>query len=260
MEHSQRITSARNDRFLEFLALRTRADRAVRGAFLLDGEKLAREALSSNRAKALLVDERRSDAFQTLIYDAITSAVEVVYLASNLIERLSDTPSPQGVIAVASLPSPTPPEGLGPRALVLDGLQDPGNVGTILRTADAAGCTGILMTDTCADAYSMKAVRASMGSVFRMSVCVSSAVAAVVSAWRDNGTHVIVADADGIPYSQVNRVESWALVIGSEGKGVSPGLAVLADETVSIPMRDPVESLNAAVAAGILLYSLCVVK
>jgi TrmH family RNA methyltransferase len=228
----------------------------LRGAFLLDGERLAREALISGSASALLVDERRSDALQSLIYDAGNAGVEVVYLSTALLSRLSDTPSPQGVIAEASLPEQTRPDLLGSRAVVLDGVQDPGNVGTIIRTVDAAGCTGVLMTETCADPYSMKAVRASMGSVFRVPVCVSQSASEVAGVWKTNGTRVIMADSHGMNYASVSINEPWALIIGSEGRGVSPELAALADETISIPMRAPVESLNAAVAASILIYAI----
>ncbi|MDR1262020.1 MAG: RNA methyltransferase, partial [Oscillospiraceae bacterium] len=153
----------------------------------MDGERLAREALTSGSALTLLVDERRSDVFQPLIRDAGNAGVEVVYLSPALLSRLSDAPSPQGVIAEASLPEQARPDSLGSRAVVLDGVQDPGNVGTIIRTLEAAGCTGVLTTETCADPYSMKAVRASMGSVLRVPVCVSRSASEVVGVWKTDG-------------------------------------------------------------------------
>jgi TrmH family RNA methyltransferase len=256
-ELAPRITSARNPRFMEYMALRKRTDRAVRGAFLLDGEKLAREALNASSVRTLLIDEGRADIFQPMIREADASGVEVLYLAAGLLARLSDTPSPQGIIAVASLPEAVESDQLGSRALILDGVQDPGNVGTIIRTADAAGVTGILMSGTCADPYSMKAVRASMGSAFRVPVCVRDSLAPCVSEWRGSGTRIIKADMQGVPYAKASKAEPWALIIGSEGQGVSPELSALADETVSIPMRPPVESLNASIAAAILMFALC---
>jgi TrmH family RNA methyltransferase len=241
---------------MAWLALRARADRALRGSFLLDGEKLAREAIACGMARALLVDERRTDQFQPLIYEAMGAGLEVFYLTGATLARLADTPSPQGVIVEASLPAPAEPDGLGARVVALDGAQDPGNVGAILRTADAAGVTGLLVSASCADPYSMKAVRASMGSVFRVPVRVSGDAAGIVRGWKAAGRCIVMADARGEDYSSISVSEPWALVIGSEGRGVSPGMAALADRIVSIPMRRPVESLNAAVAASILIYAL----
>jgi TrmH family RNA methyltransferase len=246
----------RNPRCLAWLALRTRADRALRGAFLLDGERLAREAVNSGKARALLIDEKRSDRFQPLIYEAVKARVEVCYLPSALMERLSDTPSPQGVIVEAQTPEEARADQLGSRVVVLDGVQDPGNVGTIVRTADAAGVTGILTSERTADPYSMKAARASMGSVFRVKVCVKGDVEGIVGGWKKEGVKVVAADARGEMFSGVRIDEPWALLIGSEGKGVSEGLRAMADKVASIPMRAEVESLNAAVAASILIYAL----
>lgn len=255
-ELSPVVTSVRNPRFAVWNALRSREDRAQRGVFLLDGEKLAAQAVALGQAKCLLVDESRLSAFVGLVRQALTRDVEVVPMASHLVDKLSQTLSPQGIIAVATLPTPPAPDAMGPRVIALDGVQDAGNVGTIIRTADAAGLTGVLLTSACADPYSMKSIRASMGSIFRVPTLASHDASGIMAGMKARGARVLAASMVGVSYKYINTMEPWVLVIGSEGRGISDAFMSNADEVVSIPMRGGAESLNAAVAAGVLMYAL----
>ena len=138
-----------------------------------------------------------------------------------------------------------------------DGVQDPGNVGTILRTADAAGFDGLLLSEQCADIFSPKVLRATMGSIFRMGVTVTPDLPGLLTHLREQGYSVISSQLDGTPFYQREGVAAqFVLVIGNEGNGVSPVVQATATHRLKLPMRGGAESLNAAVAAGIMMYEL----
>ena len=148
-------------------------------------------------------------------------------------------------------------EPAGRRLIALDGVQDPGNVGTILRTADAAGLDGVILGPECADVFSPKVLRASMGSVFRMGLSFPPDLAACLGRMRDRGYAVLSSQLDGDPFGARGDVgDAWVLVIGNEGSGVSPEVKAAATHHLALPMRGGAESLNAAVAAGIMMYDL----
>ena len=172
-------------------------------------------------------------------------------------ETISPMKTPQGALFLARLPETEPPETLaGDRYLVLDGVQDPGNVGTIWRTADALGADGLILVGNCADPYSPKVVRSSMGACFRLPVYETDA----------GGLYALL-ERSGIPLSatalredtvslEQARLDRAAVVIGSEGSGVSPELLARSGQTIKIPMRERCESLNAAAAAAIVLWEM----
>ena len=170
-------------------------------------------------------------------------------------KSVSPAQAPQGVLAVCAMRAPALPEMLpGKRYVVLDGVQDPGNVGTILRTADAFRADGMFLVNGCADLYNPKTVRATMGAVFRCPVwncdipdlrrlLTNSGLPLYGAALRAD-----TVDARTLDYSRC------AIAIGSEGKGLSQALLAVCDQTVLIPMSDHCESLNAAMAATVLLW------
>ncbi len=174
-------------------------------------------------------------------------------VADGALEGIAPTRHPQGVLAVVEEPEPAPWPAEAGTAVLLDGVQDPGNVGAIVRCAAGLGAGAVLLTPGCADPFAPAAVRGSAGSVFRLVPHVGVAAPAAVARIRERGGEVWVAGGEGTP------VESWKggdpvlLVLGSEGAGVGSSLADLADGTVTIPLERDVESLNVAVAAGILL-------
>ena len=150
-----------------------------------------------------------------------------------------------------------PREALPDRLVALDGVQDPGNVGTIWRTCDAAGIQGLLLTGECADPFSPKVQRAAMGSGFRVGARMCDDLAEELSALQARGYAVIASSLQGEPFCEaLPRPDRFVLVIGNEARGVSAAVQALSDVRVRLPMRGGAESLNAAVAAGIMMYEL----
>jgi RNA methyltransferase, TrmH family len=178
-------------------------------------------------------------------------AVPVQTVTTEVMAAMSDTETPQGVLAVVGVierPFPSHPTFL----LILDGIRDPGNLGTILRTAGAAGVDGIWLGPGCVDAYNPKVVRSSMGALLRLSLAGGS--------WREivaslKGLSVYLAAADGaVEYTAVDWTQPAALIIGSEAGGAGPQAHQMAHERIAIPIQQQTESLNAAVAAGVILF------
>jgi TrmH family RNA methyltransferase len=185
------------------------------------------------------------------------SGVTLLEVPPGELDALADTEQPQGIVAVIEPPGrvlddiSTP---AGAVLLVLDAVQDPGNVGTMLRTALALGASGVVALKGTADLTNPKVLRGSMGAAFRLPAAPAGVEQSV--AWaRARGVEVIVTAADGTPLERWRRGPApIALVVGNEGAGVSTALAAVATRRVAIPLASTVESLNVAVAAGILLY------
>jgi len=235
--------------------------REEQGRFLAEGVRAVEDLLASETEVHLLVhassleDGERGTA---LIGRARSGGVRTVELPDTELAALADTQTPQGVLAVASIPRATMDRltpGTGRSTLlVLDAVQDPGNFGTMVRTAEALGAAGVLVLPGTVDPWNAKAVRSAMGSSFRLPIVPADWDTA--GPWlRDHGFAVLVADAAGDPLGEV-RPDRAALVLGNEGAGVSPATQIHADRTVSVPLRGRAESLNVAAAAAILLYEL----
>ena len=179
---------------------------------------------------------------------------ETVLLPAHVLAAVCDTKTPQGIAAVVRVHHTA---RLGKRLVALDGVQDPGNVGTILRTADAAGFDGVLLSEQCADVFSPKVLRATMGSVFRMPMLHTAALQQELTRLAGEGYSILSSQLDGTPFYERQGVAEWfVLVIGNEGNGVSPAVQATATHRLRLPMRGGAESLNAAVAAGIMMYEL----
>ena len=176
----------------------------------------------------------------------------VVRVSEDVFRHLSDEKTPQGVLCRVRIPE-TPLVAPTGKCLVLDGVADPGNVGTILRTANAAGYSAIYLTEDCADPYSPKSVRASMSGVFFTKIYRAKR-AEILSVLE--GIPVIVADMAGENVFSFVAPDKFALAIGNEANGISDELAGIASHTVKIPMQATQESLNAAISAGIIMYVL----
>ncbi len=246
----ERITSRKNPLLEHIRRLDGGAYRRQCGAFLCDSPKLVGEALHHGVAVTCLVV---TDGVP--LPSEIGEDVRVVCVPEDVMASVSPQRTPQGMLAVCALPDSAPPPVLAPgRYIVLDGVQDPGNVGTVLRTADAFGCTAALLLPGCADLYSVKTLRASMGAVFRLPAytVTAEALASLLS-------------ASGLPlYGAALREDTvdvrsrdlrcCAVAVGSEGRGLSERVLSLCDETLKIPMNDHCESLNAAAAAAVLLW------
>lgn len=242
------ITSVKNPQITALKALKNRAARQEAGAYLVEGVKMAQEAVSRpGLARHLYLTEAALPLFEG-------ADCPMTLITDNVLAALSDTKTPQGVVCLVNLPENAP---LGNRVIVMDGVQDPGNVGTILRTADAAGFTGALMSAACADPYSPKVLRATMGSIFRIPIQTVNDLPQTLRMLTAQGFSVLSSQLDGEPFFERDNVgEKFALVIGNEGNGVSDEVKAAATHHLALPMRGGAESLNAAIAAGIMMYDL----
>ena len=210
---------------------------------------MLKEAFASDFAvEAVLLCENQAENV------TVPQGVACYCLPSHVMAAVCDTHTPQGCAAVLRMQERSAD---GKRLVVMDGVQDPGNVGTIIRTADAAGLDGVLMSSACADPFSPKVLRATMGSVFHLPIRVTDALAPELASLRENGYTVISSQLDGMSFYDVpHPIERFALVIGNEGNGVTDAVKAEANLHLKLPMRGKAESLNAAVAAGIMMYEL----
>lgn len=254
------------------LDLQRRKARGRRGLALVEGVRLVEEALAAGlRLRGALVspDLERTARGTALRAELKRQAVTVEEISARALERLADTETPQGIVAVVEPRKWTADElplTGGGVALVIDGVQDPGNVGTLIRTAHALGAAGTLVLRGTADIQSPKALRAAMGATFRHPV-ISLDDAAFIAWARKHGVTLWAAAADGAPLhralSDTGRGKGdggrtgdapIAVIVGNEGAGVRPQLNAVSTKRVAIPLAQGAESLNVAVAAGILLY------
>ena len=237
------ILSRQNPLVKELASLKEKKGRRRTGTFLVEGHKMVREAVASGMDVVRLI--LRED------YAGETYGLPAVLLGRDAFAAVCDEKTPQGIAAEVAIPlrSVQPPQG---RCLLLDGLQDPANVGAIIRTAVAAGYEDVYLAG-CADPFSPKSVRASMSGVFFariMQVTQEEILSAIA------GMPVIAADMGGEDVFSYVAPEMFCLAVGSEGNGLSALVRSRADVTVRIPMDARTESLNAAVSAGILMYAL----
>ena len=232
---------------------RLAADRTYRrasGEFLGDGTKLLEEALRWN---ARLTAAVCSPGVSLPPVEGLRQ----VEVPEDVMASISPAKTPQGALFTARLPDTAPPERLtGDRWLVLDGLQDPGNVGTIWRTADALGADGLILVNRCADPFSPKTVRATMGACFRLPLYELEAEDLPGLLERSGLPLYAAALREDTVDLRTARLDRCAVVIGSEGQGVSSQVLELCSGTIKIPMRERCESLNAAVAAGVILWEM----
>ncbi len=243
------ITSLKNANVTAWRSLKDKKGREELDAFLVEGARMVREALSSGfTVQAVLIRENDAPAVD------LPRSVPLYQLPAHVFQSVCDTKTPQGIAAVLS--RRVRPLS-GPRILALDGIQDPGNMGTMIRTADAAGFDGILLSPECVDIFSPKVLRATMGSIFRMSFGFPRNFPDALRELREKGYSVLSSQLDGDPfYEKKNIASSLVLIVGNEGNGVSEAAKAEATHRLCLPMRGGAESLNAAVAAGIMMYDL----
>ena len=222
---------------------------------LCEGEKMLGEALRSGaKLKTVLV----RDGWDSPFIKEAEGQGAVLYSAPDALFKLaSEVETPQNVIFSCEQPQWTADalDGAG-QVLLLDGLQDPGNLGTILRTAEAFALGAVVLCEGCADPFSPKVVRSTMGAVFRLP-CVTLPLAEVAERLHRNGLplYATALHEDSVPLSSVSLSKA-AVIIGSEGKGVTEQALRLSDKRVIIPMKGRAESLNAGVAAAIVIYEM----
>lgn len=226
---------------------------------LLDGWHLLADALAADvRIDTVAVRRDALGAHAGTLASAKQRGAAVLEVADAVMEMLSPVRASSGVVALAARPVvdvrtvalPVPA-----LVVVAVGLQDPGNVGAIVRSADAGGATGVLLDEASADPWGWKALRASMGSAFRIPVVRDAHVMTHLARWRAEGVHVVAADPRGATsLYDADLLRPLAIVLGGEGAGLSQAVLAQAETRLRIPMRPNVESLNVAVAAALLVY------
>jgi len=253
MKQYKDITSRENPIYKLIKALSQKKVRESSGLFLIEGTRLLEEAYSRGvKINYLIINETVENV------PNINQDCQILRLPNNLFKKVSDTVSPQGIIAVAEQVKISLADiilGANPLVVVLDGLQDPGNLGTIIRTSAAAGVTAVLLTKGTVDLYSPKVIRSTMGSLFQLPIVNGLDDGEAVKWLSRNSINIIAADLDSEEYYySVNLKEPFALVIGNENRGANDIWREAAYKQIKIPILGSTESLNASIAAGIILY------
>lgn len=256
------ITSLTNDTVKSVRALHAKKEREATGLFLAEGLKFIGEALDLKQAPRMLLvgqDARPHPLLDRAKAETRAAGGRVVTVTHAILEKISRRDNPQTVLGVFRQ-TYTPLDAIDPAAapcwIALEQVRDPGNLGTIIRTADAAGCGGVILIDDCVDPFSVEAVRATMGSVF--AVTISRASSDEFLAWRARWPgSVIGTRLDATAGYRDGAVTRPALLLmGNEQAGLTDRLAAACDVNVKIPMRGRADSLNLAIATGIMAYAL----
>ena len=248
------ITSSQNPKIKLVRALAGRPkDRRVEGAFLVEGVRLVEEALAADWPfRFVLYAEGLSKRGQTIVERLRNEGVEVEEVAPDLLSSVSETENSQGILAVLNnkqLPFPDSPNFI----LVPDQIRDPGNLGTLIRTAAAAGVDAVLLPPETTDALAPKVVRAGMGAHFRLPID-SMTWDEIERICKDSHLQIVLADMNGQSCWETDFRDPLALIVGGEAEGASEPARTLTDTVVSIPMPGQAESLNAGVAGAVLMF------
>jgi len=254
------ITSTSNPRVRQLVLWQEKAKkRREDNVFLAEGIKMLREA-PKDWIKEVYLTEEVLQRLQKEDGEVLTKIESTGYelLSDEVMKKVSDTQTPQGALVVLNRPSYTL-EGIVGNGegtfVVLENLQDPGNLGTIIRTGEGAGIRGVIMSQDTVDIYNPKTIRATMGSVYRVPFIYVEILSNSICYLKEKGVRTYAAHLKGTKqYYEFSYAGGTAFLIGNEGNGLKKETADLADEYLRIPMEGQVESLNAAIAATILMY------
>ena len=257
------ITSTSSSQVKHVMSLLSKAkERKKNNEYVVEGIRMVSEVPEDSLVKIYMSERFQNNnpeyARELLRKQGITAdMIEIV--ADNVFDRMSQTQTPQGIMAVVRM-SDTDLEGIlsdkrNPLLLIIENLQDPGNLGTIVRMAEGAGVTGIIMSSNTVDIYNPKTIRSTMGSLYRVPVIYVDDICEAADVCKSKGVTVYAAHLKGTDnYNKKDYTNPTAFMIGNEGNGLTDKLADKADEYVRIPMQGEVESLNAAIACTILTY------
>ncbi len=248
------ITSSSNSQMKYIIQLNKKAKtRYEQRVFVVEGIKMWQETPKGQIQKiyvseSFTKDTRRNELLKGCSYEVVSDRV---------FQGVCDTKTPQGILCLVKMPEYDLHSLLVQKAnlLILEDIQDPGNLGTMLRTAEGAGITGVIMSRTTVDIFHPKVIRATMGSLFRVPFYIAEDLAQTIHVIKEQGVFLYAAHLKGsISYDKPDYTSSCGFLIGNEGNGLSAEIASLADTYIRIPMEGKVESLNAAVAAALLMY------
>ncbi len=254
------ITSTANAYVKLIKSLVGRKGRAEHGLFLAEGAKLVSEAMDAGLTlHSVAFASDAPPALDALRVRAQAAGVPVYALDARVFAAASDAVTPQGVLAAVHIPDPGPPgpDALPDAIIALERVQDPGNMGAIVRTADAAGAGAMLLSPGCCEPFSPKAVRGAMGSVFRLPLYRTEDFTGLLRRCAENGYAILAGALDGENvFAAKDLPDKFVLMIGNESGGLSEAALACATRRLRVPMAGGAESLNAGVAAGVLLYAL----
>ncbi|WP_019849172.1 RNA methyltransferase [Desulfitobacterium sp. PCE1] len=261
------LTSLQNEQVKYVVNLHKRKFREETGEFLIEGWRFVEEGIyrGAHLTKVFVCPERKSESWPQLAKALKDNEVPIIEVDERVLRKMSDTESPQGILAVVKRPQWTWDDLLGmnhgpgdkiPMLLILDGVQDPGNCGTILRTALAAGVTQVCLTEGTVDVYNLKALRSTMGAIFSLKILTHCQPEEILKVCQSQGIPVFVGDIEGTDLYKTHFVQPMALVVGNEGNGPSAAFRGSRVKRITIPMSHQVESLNVAMATGIIIYEI----
>ncbi|KQW72257.1 RNA methyltransferase [Phenylobacterium sp. Root77] len=258
---SRVVTSLTNPTVKAVRGLHLRKERDQSGLFVAEGLKIVTEAVELGHAPRTLMYGKDAEGHPLLkraIQATLVARGEVIEVTQDILAKVSRRDNPQAVVAVFAqtyAPLTALDPGAAPCFVALHRVRDPGNLGTIVRTADAAGCGAVILVGECCDPFSVEAVRATMGSIF--AVPIVKATEAEFAGWRSSWPGSVVgtllsADVD---HRQATYAKPAMILMGNEQQGLTPEMAALCDVNVKIPMRGRADSLNLSVATGIMIYA-----
>lgn len=245
------VTSLQNDKVKLTYGLQNRLrTRRKERKIVLEGVRLLNDALDAHQKPHFVFYQA-----EITDYDLISRLQEknamLIPVNDEVMKHISDTQNPQGIVGVFPLPLPPVPKHPD-KVLILDSLRDPGNVGTLLRTAGASGVDVVILSPGCADPYNPKTLRSGMGAHFRIPII--DAPWADIAGYCQSLTTYMATGAGNVRYDKVDWTQRWALIIGSEAHGAGSEAEAIAQHHIYIPMASKTESLNAGVAAGVILF------
>ncbi|MCK5129577.1 MAG: RNA methyltransferase [Clostridiales bacterium] len=251
------ITSKNNPIIKSATKLQVLKYRNFEKAFLIESEKVIEMAIASvYSVQRIFFDAQKQEKFSALLHDAEQKNIQTIAVNDEVMKKLSSSKSPQGIVAVVEYMEFDTKDIEGQLIVACDALSDPGNLGTIIRTADAVGAGAVLLSNDCVDVYNDKVIRASMGSIFNIRVVMVDSLEYSISDLQKLGYKAGCGHLDGDNFFERAAQEKTILVIGNEAKGVSDDIACVCDYQWKLPMVGKAESFNVAVAAGIMMYDI----
>lgn len=253
------IKSKDNKLLKHFRKLKIKKCRQESNEFMIEGIRIIEEAVSAGAGikYCLCSEELDGDRVKSLLKGMKDKNIKIYMVDSKLINDICDTENPQGIVAVIEKKKYEEEELFknSDYLVVVDRIQDPGNLGTIIRTADAAGAHGIIISDGTVDPYSPKVLRSTMGSIFHVPVIFATDMIKAIDMLKARDFSVYVSSLEGsVPYHEEDYTGKTVIVIGNEANGVSSSIIHRADRLIKILMPGKAESLNAGIAGGILMF------
>lgn len=254
------ITSTSNQQMKQLSALLKKSkERKNKKQFVVEGTKMVAEAPKENLYAVYVSESYEANQENKELCAKLKASVRIYEVVSDSVfKSVSDTQTPQGILAIVSMPEYKLEDllkGEQTHLLILESIQDPGNLGTMVRTGEGAGITGIIMNKTTVDLFNPKTIRSTMGSIYRIPFFIAEDLEKVLAELKEQGVELYAAHLKGTNhYDEEEYTSACGFLIGNEGNGLSAEIADMADKYIKIPMEGRVESLNAAISATLLMY------